>query len=182
MKNPFECVVVFNEFSLFFRFSPTNENSSPETKKTKSRAKTKTNEEKKKVAAPRTSKKKGATTTTPVTVPSNNEDIPTTSTIPSAENTTKEEKSTELPPTSPSKRRMSGTESEEVEENNADGSTRAINGKSDQESDSSTTGMNPNPTATNAPEKKGGRTTIKPQQLEVSRSEKQNKIVLFSPL
>lgn len=99
---------------------------------------------------------------------SNNDETPTTSIIPTNESTTKEEKISDSQAPSPSssttKRRISGTESEDIDEPTTESSTRVTNGKSDQESDGS---INTNTMANAAPEKKGGRTTIKPQQLEV---------------
>ena len=142
----------------------------PETRPTKARGKTKTNEEKKKPATPRGNKKKGPTTTTTTTTtvptPSNYDETPTTST----EITMKEEKIPDpisTPLVQGNKRRVSGTESEDIDEPQS----RVTNGKSDQESDGSTgvndRSSNENKSSANAPEKKGGRTTIKPQQLEV---------------
>ena len=69
----------------------------------------------------------------------------------------------------PSKRRMSGTESDDFDEQPH---SQAANGKSGNESDGSNDGEERSFSAmksssSNAGEKRGGRTTIKPQQLEV---------------
>lgn len=147
---------------------PTNEKTSStaasESRPTKARGKSKTNDEKKKTAAPRGSKKK----VSPTTDVSNNDETPTTSIIPANESITKEEKISDSQAPSPSssttKRRISGTESEDIDEPTTESSTRVTNGKSDQESDGS---INANTMANATPEKKSGRTTIKPQQLEI---------------
>ena len=69
----------------------------------------------------------------------------------------------------PSKRRMSGTESDDFDEAPH---SQTTNGKSGNESDGSVDGDERSfsaikSTSSNAAEKRGGRTTIKPQQLEV---------------
>ena len=67
------------------------------------------------------------------------------------------------------KRRMSGTESEDFDEQQQP--LQTTNGKSGNESDGSIDdgdrSLNTIPSSSTAPEKKGARTTIKPQQLEV---------------
>lgn len=83
--------------------------------------------------------------------------------------------SASTPTSTGNKRRFSGTESEDFDDQNDDQQqqqSQTTSGKSGNESDgsagaadrSSTTA----PSTSTAPEKKGGRTTIKPQQLEVS--------------
>jgi hypothetical protein len=70
----------------------------------------------------------------------------------------------------PTKRRMSGTESDDFDEHQS----QTTNGKSGNESDGSTGGGDrslntiQSAASSSAPEKKGARTTIKPQQLDVS--------------
>ena len=82
----------------------------------------------------------------------------------------------------PSKqRRMSGTESDDFDEQPH---SQAANGKSGNESDGSNDGEERSFSATkssssNAGEKRGGRTTIKPQQLEVGVN-KDNHAVSFN--
>jgi hypothetical protein len=72
----------------------------------------------------------------------------------------------------PTKRRMSGTESEDFDEQQQHSQT--TNGKSGNESDGSigdgdrSLNTIPSISSSTAPEKKGARTTIKPQQLEVN--------------
>lgn len=65
----------------------------------------------------------------------------------------------------PTRRRMSGTESDDFDEQQT---SQPTNGKSGYESDGSVgDGDRSSSAMPSAPEKKGGRTTIKPQQLEV---------------
>lgn len=143
----------------------------PETRPTKSKSKAKTNAtgEKKKPAAPRGSKKKAAAAASaPSTETTENEEstmVPSTETTGKAPGTSE---TTSTPP--PTKRRVSGTESEDFDEQNDDQAqtSQAVNSKSGNESDGSI--GNANQSTSTAPEKKGGRTTIKPQQLEVRLS------------
>ena len=65
-----------------------------------------------------------------------------------------------------SKRRSSETESDDIDDNSH---SQPANGKSGHDSDGSERGSNAMNLSTATAEKKGGRTTIKPQQLEVSR-------------
>jgi len=134
----------------------------PETRPAKSRNKSNTGGEKKKATTPRSNKKKAAaaavaSTDPPVPI----ESEPTVEPIPPVA-TTPESTST------PTKRRMSGTESEDFDEQQQQHS-QTTNGKSGNESDGSIgdgdRSLNTLPST--APEKKGARTTIKPQQLEI---------------
>jgi len=71
----------------------------------------------------------------------------------------------------PTKRRISGTESEDFDEQQH---SQTTNGKSGYESDGSigdgdrSLNAVPSTSSSTAPEKKGARTTIKPQQLDVN--------------
>ena len=148
----------------------------PETRPPKSRAKGKTNSEKKKPpATPKPTKKKPAKTT--AATPVDNDETPPSSEVPSITETTSKvaAKTPEPAPPSPlqdAKRRISGTESEDLDEQNEEQQGQAANGKSDHESDGS--GGNADRSSSTAqsssasPEKRGGRTTIKPLQLDVS--------------
>jgi hypothetical protein len=139
----------------------------PETRPSKSRRKSTTGGEKKKPATPRSSKKKVASTIVPP-VSSGIDEVPSAPTDPPTETPPK----VDTIPASPlqaTKRRMSGTESEDFDEQNDEQQSQATNGKSGNESDGSTGAADRSlNTASSAPEKKGGRTTIKPPQLEVS--------------
>lgn len=150
----------------------------PETRPPKSRAKGKANSEKKKPpATPKPTKKKAAKATT--TTPVDNDETPPSSEVPSFTETASKAapKTPEPAPPSPlqdAKRRISGTESEDLDEQNDEQQGQATNGKSDHESDGS--GGNADRSSSTAqsssasPEKRGGRTTIKPQQLDVGWS------------
>ncbi|CAF1156843.1 unnamed protein product [Adineta ricciae] len=149
----------------------------PETKPSKSKAKSKTPGEKKKPVTPRTTKKKSTET---VTVSATTSAIPTekdeASSAPSTDPTvtaTTVLDATSAPSTVASKRRISGTESEDFDEqaDEQQQQSQTANGKSGNESDASTgaadrSSMNA-PSSNSTSEKKGGRTTIKPQQLEI---------------
>ncbi|CAF4143596.1 unnamed protein product [Rotaria sp. Silwood2] len=140
----------------------------PETRPSKSRKKSTTNGEKKKPTTPRSNKKKPIEQPTPTELPisTENESITTMSStdITSQIPTTPESNFT------PNKRRISGTESEDFDEQQQ---LQTTNGKSGNESDGSiddgdrSLNTLPSISSLTAPEKKGARTTIKPQQLEV---------------
>jgi hypothetical protein len=142
----------------------------PETRPSKSRSKSNTGGEKKKATTPRANKKKAAAAAvapTDLSVPTENEPtaaIPLTETLPQVA-TTPESNCT------PTKRRMSGSESDDFDEHQQ---SQTTNGKSGYESDGSmgdgdrSLNTVPSTSSSTAPEKKGARTTIKPQQLEVS--------------
>ena len=141
-----------------------------ETSPPKSRAKTKATKEKKKSTVPRSPKKKSVNNTASnmASNATSNDENADESVLPPSETTVNPDASTDLvTPASPQpkKRSISGTESEELDEANEEQQTHNINGKSGHESDGSTGG--PERTSKTAAEKKGGRTTIKPQQLEV---------------
>ncbi|CAF1025975.1 unnamed protein product [Rotaria sordida] len=138
----------------------------PETRPSKSRKRSTTNGEKKKSTTPRSNKKKPIEQiiSTDVPISTENESITTMS-------------STDITPqisTTPesNKRRMSGTESEDFDEQQQQQPLQTTNGKSGNESDGSIDdgdrSLNTIPSiSSTAAEKKGARTTIKPQQLEI---------------
>jgi hypothetical protein len=137
----------------------------PETRPSKSKNKSNTGGEKKKASTPRSNKKK-----TTVADPPAPTEVEPTAAPPSAE-TTPQVANTPDSTSTPTKRRMSGTESEDFDEQQQ---SQTTNGKSGYESDGSIgdgdRSLNTIPsTSSTAPEKKGARTTIKPQQLEVNR-------------
>ncbi len=134
----------------------------PETRPAKSRSKSNTGGEKKKAATPRSNKKKVVVASTDPPIPTESE--PTVEITPQVA-TTPESTST------PTKRRMSGTESEDFDDQQH---SQTTNGKSGNESDGSigdgdrSLNTLPSTSSSTAPEKKGARTTIKPSQLDVS--------------
>lgn len=152
-----------------------------ETKGGKSRAKTKGSGEKKKSSTSRANKKKaGANKNTSSNNSSSiNDENPST---PSASGTETSEKvdhttdpsSTSSPPTK--KRSISAAESDDIDDASDDVQSQNANCKSGHESDGSVSGVdrtsNTTQSTSSLPEKKGGRTTIKPQQLEVCYEEK----------
>ncbi|CAF1377422.1 unnamed protein product [Adineta steineri] len=151
----------------------------PETRPSKSKSKSKNNTdgEKKKPAAPRSNKKKSVSVTAPVTTSDSDDVAAAATTVPSTEITETATTISESTPTIPppaSKRRISGTESEDFDEQNDDQqqqSSQTANGKSGNESDGSGGAADRSSSNTQSsstiPEKKGGRTTIKPQQLDI---------------
>ena len=124
-----------------------------ETRPVKSRSKSNGTGEKKKSATPRTTNKKKAAasiTNNDSSIVNDNEGISMTEAAPDSNST-------------PSKRRMSGSESDDDEDD------QPTNGKTSYDSDGSVDRtMNiSQSTSSNGAEKRGGRTTIKPQQLDV---------------
>ena len=137
----------------------------PEKGAKKSRSKSNTGGEKKK--GPRPSKKKTSGISNDGPIASESE---CSSVMPSTESNSQAAAASETPVT-PRGRKMSGTESDDMDEQQH---SQATNGKSGNESDGSIDGadrsLNTIRSASSAgPEKKGGRTTIKPLQLDVSR-------------
>ncbi|CAF4378313.1 unnamed protein product, partial [Adineta steineri] len=140
----------------------------PETRPPKSRSKSTTGGEKKKPATPRGNKKKSLvpSTSTDLPVPTEGESVqPPPSTEPIAQIATTPE-----PTSTPTKRQMSGTDSEDFDDQQH---SQPTNGKSGNESDGSmgdgdrSLNTAPSTSSSTAPEKKGARTTIRPQQLDV---------------
>ena len=133
------------------------------------RSKSNTGGEKKKSTTPRSNKKKAAAAAAPTDPP-----VPTdgesTATIPSTETAPQIARTPESTST-PTKRRISGSESDDFDELQQ---SQTTNGKSGYESDGSigdgdrSLNTAPSNSSSTAPEKKGARTTIKPQQLEVN--------------
>jgi hypothetical protein len=158
---------------LFFSTSTTEDKASsivvPETRPAKSRSKSNTGGEKKKTTTPRSNKKKAAVPTVPtdLSIPAESEPMVV---APSIETTTPQVATTPESIFSSTKRQMSGTESEDFDEQQQ---SQTTNGKSGNESDGSigdgdrSLNTVPSTSSSTAPEKKGARTTIKPQQLEV---------------
>jgi hypothetical protein len=131
----------------------------------KSRSKSNTGEEKKKASRPSKKKASGISTDGPIASESE-----CSSVMPSTESNSQAAATPETAVT-PRGRKMSGTESDDMDEQQH---SQATNGKSGNESDGSIDGadrsLNTIRSASSAgPEKKGGRTTIKPLQLDVSR-------------
>jgi hypothetical protein len=157
---------------LMFRSSSSStdeksSSSSSDVRPGKARSKSTTNGEKKKTTA-RTNKKKasaGSSISNENPIASESE---STSLIPSMESVSQMAATPDSSST-PSKRRTSGTESDDFDEQSH---SQTMNGRSGYESDGSMDGgdrsMNTiQSMSSNTGEKKNGRTTIKPQQLEV---------------
>ena len=155
---------MFKSFSpLIFRkfFSGTDDKSLAEGKPSKSKGK---NGEKKKTATPRTAKKKaGINSTTSLGDSSTMDGEPSTDGIPHSAHTP-ESNST------PSKRRLSDADSDISDDQHH---SQTTNGKSADDSDDSigdtdrSLSAHPSASSLANQEKKGARTTIKPQQLDV---------------
>jgi hypothetical protein len=141
----------------------------PETRPAKSRSKSNTGGEKKKPTTPRSNKKKAAAVAAP-TDPPMPTDGESTAPIPLPE-TAPQVATTPESTSTPTKRRISGTESDDCDEQQQ---SQTTNGKSGYDSDGSigdgdrSLNTVPSTSSSTAPEKKGARTTIKPQQLEVN--------------
>jgi hypothetical protein len=134
-----------------------------ETRPVKSRNKSNTGGEKKKATTPRANKKKAAPAgvATDLSIPAESESVA----APPSVETTPQLANTPDSTSTPTKRRMSGTESEDFDDQQP---SQTTNGKSGYESDGSIgDGDRSLNTISSAPEKKGARTTIKPQQLDV---------------
>ncbi|CAF1012704.1 unnamed protein product [Adineta steineri] len=140
----------------------------PETRPPKSRSKSTTGGEKKKPATPRGNKKKSL-------VPSTSTDLPVATEGESVQPPPSIESIAQMattpePTSTPTKRQMSATDSEDFDDQQH---SQPTNGKSGNESDGSmgdgdrSLNTAPSTSSSTAPEKKGARTTIRPQQLDV---------------
>ncbi|CAF0860223.1 unnamed protein product [Adineta ricciae] len=153
--------------SPFNNDDKTSSTNASETKSGKSRSKANTNGEKKKASTPRSNKKKSLVPPTDLSLPMEGE----LGGHPTASEATPPVANTPDSTSTPTRRHMSGTESDDPDEPQLHSQT--TNGKSGNESDDSACegdqSLNPIPSASSlaAPEKKGARTTIKPQQLDI---------------